>query len=226
MAKGMKEDYLSVVYDAECIPYTTYPKKLADYLVKEYKLSEGMKMLEIGCGRGEFLNGFKQNGLDVFGIDISQQSKRINKNIDIDIDICNVEKEEMPHSDNTFDFVFSKSLIEHLSSPDHFLNECYRVLKPGGQILTLVPDWESNYKIYFDDYTHIRPYTIISLRDAYKVAGFKNISVGKLRQLPLNWKYPVLNVVSFLVAPFVPIRAKNKFLRWSRELMIIGHGYK
>ena len=66
---------------------------------------------------------------------------------------CNLEKDTFPYPDNCFDVIYHKSLLEHLREPESFMRESYRVLKPGGLFLSLVPDWESNYKTYFDDYT-------------------------------------------------------------------------
>ena len=106
------------------------------------------------------------------------------------------------------------------------MNEVYRVLKPGGLIITLVPDWESCYKIYYDDYTHKTPFTFLSFKHAIEMSGFNDVSVEKFRQLPIIWKYPYLKYLSIVISPFVPVRTKNKFLRWSRELMLVSVGRK
>ena len=140
--------------------------------------------------------------------------------------MCDIESEKMPFEDKTFDVVFSKSFIEHLYYPERYLEEAYRVLKDGGILITLVPDWESNYKIYFDDFTHRTPFTNVSLEDAYKMYGFSEVDVFKFRQLPIVWKYPYLNKFCEAIAPLVPIRSKSNFFRWSRELMLVGVGIK
>ena len=220
----MKNNYLSVIYDKKSHPYTDYPNKLCSHLFKIFNLKKGMKMLEPGCGRGEFLSNFQKLGLNVAGLDISEEAKEYSK--DFEIKICDIENEKIPYKDETFDVIYSKSFIEHLHYPEKFFIEANRVLKPGGLLLTLVPDWESNYKIYFDDFTHRSPFTTISLNDAYKMYGFKNVKVIKFRQLPLTWKYPQINIICKLISPFIPIRSKSKFLRWSRELMLIGSGIK
>jgi SAM-dependent methyltransferase len=183
-----------------------------------------MKMLEPGCGRGEFLNNFKEMGLDVVGVDISPEATTYDNGLEVKL--CDVENELLPFEDNTFDVIYSKSFIEHLYYPERYLIEAYRVLKPNGVLLTLVPDWESNYKTYFDDFTHRAPFTKISLIDAYKMYGFKEVDVFKFRQLPIVWKYPVLNYFCAAISPFIPVRTKNKFFRWSRELMLVGVGVK
>lgn len=220
----MKTGYLSVVYDENSHPYTDYPQQLCNYLFQSFGLEKGMKMLEPGCGRGEFLSNFKDLGLDVYGVDISPEADSFSK--EFTVKVCDVENESLPYKDETFDILFSKSFIEHLHNPGKYIEEAYRVLKPGGLLLTLVPDWESNYKIYFDDFTHKTPFTQISLVDAYKMYGFEDVTAYRFRQLPLVWKYPVLNYLCASIAPFVPVRSKNKFLRWSRELMLVGIGKK
>jgi SAM-dependent methyltransferase len=218
------KNYLSVVYDEKSHPYSDYPKHLCAHLFQSFELKKDMKMLEPGCGRGEFLNNFKDLGLNVVGVDISPECANF-KN-DFDIIICDVEKEELPFENDTFDVVFSKSFIEHLYYPENYLEEANRVLKPNGLLITLVPDWQSNYKIYFDDFTHRTPFTSIALKDAYNMYGFEEVNVFKFRQLPIVWKYPWLNYFCAIISPLIPVRTKNKFLRWSRELMLIGVGKK
>lgn len=218
------KNYLSVVYDEKSHPYNEYPMKLCTHLFNLFELKKGMKLLEPGCGRGDFLSNFKKLDLDVEGVDISSES--LNFDNDLKIKLCDIEKEKLPFSNDTFDVVFSKSFIEHLSKPEKYLEEAFRVLKPGGILLTLVPDWESNYKKYFDDFTHKSPFTKIALEDAYKMFGFSDINVFKFRQLPIVWKYPILNFFCAAISPLIPVRVENKFFRWSRELMLVGSGVK
>lgn len=217
-------DYLRVVYDTNTRPYTNYPQKLISYLFNVFQLSAGKKLLEPGCGRGEHLRIFKELGMDVYGTDISPESKKISS--DLNISICDLDLENLPYAENTFDVVYSKSFLEHLTEPTIFLKEAYRVLKPGGLLLSMVPDWESQYKKFYDDYTHKSPFTIVSLKNIKLVNGFTDVKVFKFRQLPIVWKYPYLNFFCETISPFIPIRTNNNFLRWSRELMLVGVGNK
>lgn len=218
-------DYLNIIYNQKSHPKTSYPEKLVKYLFNSFEMGKGQIFLEPGCGRGEFLNEFNKLGLKCHGIDLSPYSGIMADEIEV-IKGIDLEKDKWPYPDNFFDIIYNKSLLEHLNNPDKFLNEARRVLKPNGKIICLVPDWESNYKTYFDDFTHRTPFTKVSLNDIFEITDFKNIKVVKFRQLPIVWRFPLINIFCSIISPFIPVRTKNKFLRWSRELMLIGYAQK
>ena len=217
-------DYLTVMYNEKLRPFTTYPQKLTQYLFETFNLKSGMKLLEPGPGRGEILNNFKSLGLDVCGVDISEYSSSYMP--DIQIKVEDIDKNGLPYEDNTFDVIYSKSFLEHMLEPEKFIKEAYRVLKPGGLFLSLVPDWDTQYITFYDDYTHKSPFTKISLSTIYEVHGFESVDVFKLRELPIVWKYPFLNYFCDIIAPFTPIRSQIKLFKWSRRLMLVASGVK
>ena len=180
-------DYLSVVYNKEVKPYTSYPQKFISHLFSLYEMKEGRRLLEPGVGRGEFLRLFKELGLEVSGLDISEKARELSP--DMDISILDADASAWPYPDNSFDFVYSKSFVEHLKDPEKYFSESFRVLKPGGTLITLTPDWESQYKTFYDDYTHVSPFTLIRLERMHALSGFENIKTSKFRQLPSVWKY-------------------------------------
>jgi SAM-dependent methyltransferase len=217
-------DYLEVIYDKKSHPLNSYPNQLIKHLFDRYGMSKGEKILEPGCGRGEFLHAYKKLGMESYGLDLSPRAGEFLQGIEVKQ--ANLDNDPFPYEDNFFDVVYSKSLMEHLHHPDKFLKEVFRILKPGGKVLCLIPDWESNYKIYFDDFTHVSPFTKISLNDILMMSDFTGVNVIKFRQLPIVWKFPILNVFCAMISPFIPVRTKTKFFRWSRELMLIGIGTK
>lgn len=218
------KNYIKTIYNDSDKPKTEYPEKLVSYLVDKFNIKSQSEFLEVGCGRAEHLLLFEKKGLKIHALDFSKDAIELNPHLDIKI--CNLETEKIPYPDNFFDVVYSKSFIEHLDGPLNFMNEARRVLKKGGKLITLVPDWEANYLIYFDDFSHKTPYTKNSLIDLYKMTGFEKIDVFKFRQLPIVWKYPWLNLICRLIAVFTPHRSRIKFLRWSKELMIVGYAEK
>jgi len=215
--------YISTIYHDSIRPQTTYPQEFAKHLYNMFGLQPGLSLLEPGCGRGDVLKSFKSLGLDVKGCDISEETLSFYK--DIEIKIADIECDGLPYADESFDVVFSKSFIEHFYYPERYMKEAFRVLRPGGLLITCAPDWESNYKKYFDDYTHRTPFTIVSLRDIKRIFSFDSVKVIKLRQLPFTWNRPVLNLFLDFISPFVPVRTKSK-VRWVRELLLIGSARK
>lgn len=222
----MPKDYVAVQYDLERRPITGYPAKLAQRLTHLHNVSVGAKLLEVGAGRPDVLNGFRLAGVDVYGCDISKVSELACKKENIPFKYVNLEKGKLPYKSGAFDVVYSKSVIEHMFDPLSFVTESFRVLKPGGILLILTPDWEANYKTFFDDFTHVRPMSRRSMNLLLSMLDPIEITTYRFRQLPITWKYPVVNKFCAFISPFVPVTTKRPFLRWSRELMLVGFARK
>lgn len=220
------KNYISTIYDESLRPITSYPDELIAHLCKKLSIPRDARVLDLGCGRGDFINAFHRYGLRASALDIEPESAKIADGVELKK--CDVEKQAFPFADNSFDLVFSKSVIEHLDRPDSFVEESYRVLRPGGRILIMVPDWVSQMKIYFDDHTHRQPYSAQAVQDLLKMKGFEAVQAEIFYQLPILWKYPMLKVLSRLLQCLVPVTARPsiKFIRWSIELMVLGEGVK
>jgi ubiquinone/menaquinone biosynthesis C-methylase UbiE len=221
-----QRDYVAVVYNKEDRPFTQYPDKLARYLSLRYKLPEGSKILDLGCGRGEFLMSFIRCGLTGYGVDQSSIAKSVCP--EAEISQSNLEDEPLPYKDNSFDVVFSKSVLEHFYYPEKLVMEIYRIIKPGGLVITMVPDWEAVYKTFYEDYTHRTPFTVNSLKDIFLINGFDNVKAEKFRQLPFLWTSPYLRPFCSLVAYIAPrsLRPYSKLIRFSQEIMLLSSAVK
>lgn len=222
----MKKDYVDVIYDENKTPFTNYPQKLANYLVNRFGMQRGENLLDVGCGRGEFLSGFINLGLDGHGLDQSMYAKTYKKINNIEV--INLEREPFPYPDNKFDYVFSKSVIEHFYYPEKIMSEIYRVLKPGGLVITMCPSWEFNYRIYFEDYTHRTPFMKSSLQDLKLIAGFRDVESEYFRQLPIVWRFPWVKYFCDFVRFVAPsqLSKNSKFIRFSKEIMLLASGRK
>jgi len=223
--------YIDVIYSIDKKPFSSYPKKLIKYLKTTYNLDLNSKILELGCGRGEFINEFTELGMKGFGIDLSDYAKKFCKNAEIKT--LDISKDPIPYPDNYFDIIFSKSFIEHFYYPEDIFKEAYRVLKPSGIFINLTPEWNYIYKSFYDDYTHRTPFTKKSLEDIYLVNGFKKIEVRSFKQLPILWSQNFFVKIFFkflseITRIFVPdyFRMKSKWIRFSKELMLLSYGIK
>ena len=216
-----KKNYLAVNYDSKDKPFTKYPYLLTNHLASKYGLQRGQKILDLGCGRGEFLAGFIKLGLHGFGVDMSCEAKGFCN--DAEIKECDFENEKLPYEDESFDIVFSKSVLEHFYYPEKVVHEIFRILKPGGTAITMVPDWELDCRGFYADFTHRTPFSLLSLKKIFKMYGFAEVKTERLRQLPLLWKMPWLIPLSIIIANITPsdLRFYSKIVKYSKEIMLL-----
>jgi SAM-dependent methyltransferase len=105
-------------------------------------------VLDVGCGSGEKLAFFKQQGWQkVQGVEIDKHSCEIGKANGIDI--FNGTLIEAAFPDNSFDYVRSNHSFEHIINNKAVLREMFRVCKPGGKVFLGVPNTASlNFRIF------------------------------------------------------------------------------
>ena len=216
-----KNAYLDVTYGKK--PFTGYPYLLAEYLCHTFGLQKHQKLLDLGCGRGEFLKGFIDLGLDGYGFDQSDTAMHLCP--DATVKVGNLDS-RLPFEDNFFDVVYSKSVIEHFYYPENLIQEAFRVLKPGGLIISMTPDWKYNMVSFHSDYTHRTPFTIKSIDAIHKVVGFVDVKPERFVQLPLYWKFKSMFPLIWFVRNFIPgaLKSKFKFVRFSKEVMLLCSG--
>lgn len=142
-------------------------------------------VLDLGAGYGDFINLIKAK--KKFALDISPAMKDYISNDVTFISKPSGSLEDIPT--NSLDVVFASNLLEHLdrSQLDQTMNGVKRCLKKGGVLILIQPNFRYAYKNYFDDYTHVRVFSHISLADAMYEYGFKTIKVTP-KFLPLTLK--------------------------------------
>ena len=222
--------YLDVTYSPARAPYTNYPFQLATWL-RDHVYGRSGRLLDIGCGRGENLSACARLGFDVTGVDISRRSAELAPGVPIITG--DLEREPLPVAAGTFDFVFSKSVIEHMRQPMRLLEAAAHALQPGGLVVIMTPSWAHTYwGPFYIDHTHVTPFTAPSLTDALTMAGFEAIRVSHFYQLPLLWRFPWLRPVAWTMAalplPYRPYQRApwteklNTLIRFSKEVMLLG----
>lgn len=127
----------------------------ADVLTAFVPLS-GKKVLEIGSGPGvTHIVWTKTHGIDGWGVepegegfgDTAAIARDLIRANGLDIArILNATGEALPFPDASFDVVYSTNVLEHTHDPAQVLREAVRVLKPGGTLQIVCP----NYFSYFD----------------------------------------------------------------------------
>lgn len=112
--------------------------------------------------------------------------------------------------DADFDVVFASNLVEHLTHEqfDSLLAESNRVLKPGGRLILIQPNFRLCPRTYFDDYTHVSIWTDVGLTGFLESRGWA-IEQVQPRFLPLTVKsrLPVHSALikTYLRMPLKPL---------------------
>lgn len=92
------KNYNSTIYNEKERPVTSYPDELARYLLERFHIKTGSRILDNGCGRGDFYRGFAHCGMEVYGTDMEEVFDDVYSGI-------NLEKDRLPFADNYFDHV-------------------------------------------------------------------------------------------------------------------------
>ncbi len=130
------------------IQFETYPEEVTELhnkitetnlsdLGNAIKLNEHSKVLDIGCGQAVAKKYFDAFNCKPVGITINQE----------DIDACravgyevrDMDQSFLDFSDNTFDLIWARHVLEHSIFPYYTLSEYYRVLKPGAMAYIELP---------------------------------------------------------------------------------------
>ncbi|MCI5157276.1 MAG: class I SAM-dependent methyltransferase [Candidatus Electrothrix sp. AUS1_2] len=178
------------------------PKVFALFKIIQ-KLPKQARVLDVGAGTGGFLQIMEQANqcIETFGIDIGTPPNFMSKGIFIRGDIFH-----LPFQDNSFDLITCSHVIEHLSDSFHAVAELKRICKPNGYIYVETPSHRSILMPigvnFWDDPTHIRPYSRISLRKLFETQNLDIIKDGVKRSFAgIFFGFPYMIIGKFLKDP-------------------------
>ncbi|MFC1658189.1 class I SAM-dependent methyltransferase [Candidatus Omnitrophota bacterium] len=141
------------------------------------------RILDIGCGAGLHLWFLKNLGWEPWGAEISPQACQIAKSLDINVFCGELPRANFPAQ--YFDVIRMNHVLEHLHSPQIYLKEIKRILKPEGICLIRVPNARSlNFKIFkkywagLDVPRHLYSFSPATLKAMFDKAGFKTKQIS------------------------------------------------
>lgn len=136
-------DYVVSTYNKVARTYTDkYFNDTADfpYIDKFLQLLKpGSRILDIGCGPGSFSRYIHEKGFNIEGIDLSEEMLKIAKQKVPNVNFKLMDMRKLDHENNSFDGLLLAYSLIHIPSKEilETLNGFYRVLKPGGFIMTI-----------------------------------------------------------------------------------------
>jgi len=158
---------------------TTLSKYRYQYLPILKEFNKDRRILELGCGRGIFLEFLINNGYkNVFGIDVSKEQINIAKAQNLNAEEIGV-LEYLKSNNEKFDLIFAIDLIEHFHKNEliPLFEDIYNNLNNGGAFVFHTPNGlgiNAN-RIIYGDLTHSTIFTPNSAMQILKLVGFNEI---------------------------------------------------
>lgn len=132
-------------------------------------------ILDVGCATGNFI---ATHPTQIEGVEYDPDCLEICRKRGLTVHELDVAEELGKLPENRYTGVYAKQVIEHLHDPLKFLREIRQALVPGGKLVALTPNCPYALSTFFwDDYTHVRPLTKVSLRRLALDAGFTDFKI-------------------------------------------------
>jgi len=177
-----------------------HPRVLKSLLLTS-KVGSPSKVLEVGCGTGNYLVALKTlAGSSCWGIDPSEQmlSRARERSRTIHFQFGKAESLDFPP--DFFDLVFSVDVIHHLGDRLAYFREAYRVLRADGKACTVTDSgWIIRHRqplaVYFPETVEVelsRYPRIAELRDIMDRVGF-----GEMTESTVEFAYPLTDIQAY-----------------------------
>lgn len=143
-------------------------------------------VLDIGCGRGEFLQLLKEIGVEAYGIDKNPEMIKVSRSYGLNA----IKADALDHlralGDGTLGGVFCSQVIEHMNSAEalEFINLAYEKLLSGGKIVIETVNPTSIFALseFYRDITHVKPIHPLTLKFLLDCVGFTSVEVQFLNE--------------------------------------------
>lgn len=148
------------------------------------KPGPGQRLLDIGCGNGDFLANARDAGWDVLGIDADPKAVAVAKQRGLDVSVGRIDL--LAGESGRFDAITVSHVLEHLHDPRQFIHVVHRLLKPGGVIFVDTPNiesrgaqrWGRNWR-GLEPPRHLVLFSLEGLVGLLKAGGFENIETKR-----------------------------------------------
>jgi SAM-dependent methyltransferase len=193
-------------------------ERLAAYI----PLFEGASdVLDVGCGRGEFLDLLRERGISARGVDLNDEMAAVSRQRSLDATAGDALSYLLAQPDGSLGGLFAAQVVEHLQ-PDYlmrFLDAAYHKLRPGSKIVleTINPAcWYAFFSSYIRDITHVQPLHPDTLRYLVSASGFQKVMVRYSAPFPDEDKLQPLSADS---TPISDKAVANENVRKLNELL-------
>jgi SAM-dependent methyltransferase len=156
-------------------------------------------VLDIGCGRGEFLDLLREHGVTARGVDLNDEMVAICRSRGLDAGTMDALSYLQAQPDGSLGGLFGAQVVEHLD-PDYLLrllDTAYHKLRPGSPVVleTINPAcWFAFFSSYIRDITHVRAIHPDTLRYLLVASGFQQLDIRYAAPYPESSKLQPVDV--------------------------------
>ena len=120
-----------------------------------------------------------------------------------------IEKDCLSETENSVDFVTMNAVLEHIHQPENILSEVKRELKPQGLIFIRTPNWQMDYINFYNDPTHVKPYSPPTLKTLLDLCELNCLFIepGLIEKSWFWWNFP--ESLKWRVAAMIPGGTKS-----------------
>lgn len=143
----------------------------------------GGRLLDVGCGSGNYLYSLRELGWEVYGVEVDVGAAHYACDR-LGLNVLPGTLEEARFPEAFFDVVAMRQVLEHLPNPSGSLMEVYRVLKPDGKLMVEVPNIASPSAMLFRSWwfnldvpRHVYSFTPRTLEAMLKKSGFTQVKI-------------------------------------------------
>jgi len=177
------------------------PDAIRDRLAAYAPCFDGARdVLDVGCGRGEFLELLRDRGISARGLELNHEMAEVCRGRGLDVTEGDAVGYLSSLPDGSLGGSFAAQVVEHLDADYllRFLELAYHRLRPGSKIVleTInVDSWAAFFGPYLKDITHVRPLPPDTLRFLLRASGFQRVDTRasspmgdehKLTRLPID----------------------------------------
>jgi SAM-dependent methyltransferase len=146
-------------------------------------------VLDVGCGRGEFLDLLRAHGIRARGLDLNHEMVEVSRARGLDVTEADVLGYLQGLDDGSLGGLFAAQVVEHLD-PSYlmrFIETAGHKIRSGGLIVleTINPAcWAAFFDSYIRDLTHVRPLHPETLQYLVRVSGFQQVAIQFTSPIP------------------------------------------
>lgn len=205
--------------------------KIEDWLKFNFA---GQRVLVVGAGTGAESIVFAQRGAEVHGIEPSPDAMEILR-LKAELHRIPIERfqqataESIPHPDNSFDFVYCYTVIEHVQDVERSIDEMIRVCKVGGTVYIQTPDYRFPYEAHYKiNQLPFSPRWLTSLqlllqgRSPAFLQTVNFVTAPKLNRILFGRNVSIMRIEPALLQEWAPVRDRVPFQYWFAGRFGIG----